>query len=440
MTMDDRQREALELCVALAIERGGVCLSREYRDGKSKLRWRCAARHEWEAIPTSVRRGSWCARCSNAERGRRKSEVFFAHVIALAHARGGECLSTEYTHSQTHLRWRCAEDHEWTAVPASIANGTWCPDCSGAKPLTIEDLRAMAAEHGGECLSTAYVDQGTPVRWRCAAGHEWESKVQQVRYKGRWCNRCAFVPSKTPDDFRALAARFGGEWLASGIGGTHDPYDWRCSMGHVFSLSYHQVQQDHWCSRCRSPGQSDIRRMRRIARKRGGECLSPEYLGWDAKLRWRCREGHEWEALPGTIVQGHWCWTCGRRGHSTERLTIEDMHATAGERRGRCVSTRYDGVDRHLLWECALGHRWRAAPSRVRGGSWCPTCAHAFPGTIEGMRLIAASHRGRCLSAEYAGHRTVLRWECEAGHRFELTGTAAKSGAWCRACPSARPG
>ena len=45
-------------------ERGGKCLSPEYINNKTKLKWECAEGHTWEAIPYSVKRGSWCRLCS----------------------------------------------------------------------------------------------------------------------------------------------------------------------------------------------------------------------------------------------------------------------------------------------------------------------------------------------------------------------------------------
>ncbi len=46
-----------------AARRGGQCLSTEYHNSQRKLRWRCARGHEWEAIWSSVRKGSWCVQC-----------------------------------------------------------------------------------------------------------------------------------------------------------------------------------------------------------------------------------------------------------------------------------------------------------------------------------------------------------------------------------------
>ena len=49
---------------ATAKERGGECLSRSYKNNRSRLRWRCQKGHEWVATAANIRRGSWCPACA----------------------------------------------------------------------------------------------------------------------------------------------------------------------------------------------------------------------------------------------------------------------------------------------------------------------------------------------------------------------------------------
>ena len=52
--------------------------------------------------------------------------------------------------------------------------------------------------------------------------------------------------------------------------------------------------------------------MQQHAKAKGGECLSTEYINRKTKLRWRCAEGHEWEATSHHVKRGTWCGTCYR--------------------------------------------------------------------------------------------------------------------------------
>ena len=68
---------------SLARSRGGECLSPVYVNSGTKLWWRCAENHEWEAAPREVkgrknketgeRKGTWCKICSYSG-GRRKRQ------------------------------------------------------------------------------------------------------------------------------------------------------------------------------------------------------------------------------------------------------------------------------------------------------------------------------------------------------------------------------
>jgi nucleoside-diphosphate-sugar epimerase len=55
-TMRDMQETALS--------RGGRCLSTEYVDIKTKLKWKCGFGHEWEASPRLLKAGHWCPDCA----------------------------------------------------------------------------------------------------------------------------------------------------------------------------------------------------------------------------------------------------------------------------------------------------------------------------------------------------------------------------------------
>jgi hypothetical protein len=58
------------------------------------------------------------------------------HLAALreiAEGQGGECLSKSYVNSQSKLKWRCAEGHEWDAIARNVREYSWCPLCAMAK-------------------------------------------------------------------------------------------------------------------------------------------------------------------------------------------------------------------------------------------------------------------------------------------------------------------
>jgi hypothetical protein len=60
----DLKSFTMEEIQTMARIRGGECLSKAFVDIKTKLPWRCAFGHEWDATPVLIRAGHWCPECA----------------------------------------------------------------------------------------------------------------------------------------------------------------------------------------------------------------------------------------------------------------------------------------------------------------------------------------------------------------------------------------
>lgn len=58
-----RREQRTERLQALAAERGGKLVSKEYADASTPLEWECAFGHNWKALPDDVAR-CWCNECA----------------------------------------------------------------------------------------------------------------------------------------------------------------------------------------------------------------------------------------------------------------------------------------------------------------------------------------------------------------------------------------
>ena len=68
----------------LAASKNGKCLSKNYINSKTKLLWQCEKGHKWEAIPSSIKVGTWCPKCSARRSGRKKLTIEEMQKIALS--------------------------------------------------------------------------------------------------------------------------------------------------------------------------------------------------------------------------------------------------------------------------------------------------------------------------------------------------------------------
>ena len=287
------------------------------------------------------------------------------------------------------MQWGCPQGHTWESTYNYLASHPYCPTCrekrEGGKSL--ERCRRIARQRGGECLSESFVSVPGKMGWRCKNGHEWLATHTQIK-AGHWCPEC--------------------KWQKRRLG---------------------------------------IGRMREIATERGGACLSERYHNQTEPLRWRCSQGHEWEASYASIRLNSWCPSCAaanRTGFSTAK--IADMRELAAGRGGWCLSYRYRNNKDPLRWECGEGHRWTMAYQKARAEAWCPQCKAnrkrqvkalaeadrlaAMEGYLAAAEYLAQARHGHCLSTAYHGYAEHLKLECAAGHRWPCSYHNLRKGRW----------
>ena len=423
----------------LARARGGECLAKTMKSGREPVRWRCENRHTWTAPASRIKNSSaWCLRCARMPR------YTLEDMQALAQERGGQCVSKRFVTVNHHLTWRCDKGHRWRATGGQLMNsGTWCPVCWGRRKGTITQMRALAKERGGKCLSPTYKSSTAVLRWRCAEGHEF-SKAPVGVSRGQWCPFCsrrgANVGGFILSEHKRLAQERGGQCLSPGYELAGKPLRWRCQQGHEFSMSSATVTGGGWCPECAHTRRPKLDEFRALAKARGGECVSERYVNSTQPLTFVCAKGHRWSTRPANLRKGSWCPKCARaRRAPSAPLGLEDLQLMAAERGGECLAQEYITLQEYVRWRCGIGHEWEAKGSSIRKGSWCPHCSGRAPLTLETMKQIAETRGGECLSNRYAGVRVKLRWRCAMGHEWRTTPALLRKGSWCPRCVESHP-
>jgi hypothetical protein len=169
-----------------------------------------------------------------------------------------------------------------------------------------------------------------------------------------------------------------------------------------------------------------------VAKSRGGLCLSDVYTNAHGKMRWKCGEGHIWEARFCDIKNKKgWCGEC----YGVKKLTLDDCKKTAHERGGECLSTEYVNNNTYIKWRCEKGHEWDAPYSRIRNAkTWCAECVRKKKLTIEICRQHAEKMGGKCLSTTYKNVDTYMKWRCKEGHVWTAIFDHMRRGTWCPDC------
>ena len=432
-----REKGTIKEMQDIAKKRGGKCLSTEYVNNRTKLIWECEKGHKWEAIPYSIKnRGIWCPECQCKKKGN------IEKMQEIAEKRGGKCLSTKYVNNRTKLIWECENSHQWEATPSNVNNyNKWCPICnervsericrkffelifnskfSKSKPSWLKNNQGNQMELDGYCI-----------KLKIAFEYQGQQHYEYIPYFHK--NKNKFERRLIDDETKRLLCKNNGIKLII------VPYTINSKDMQNFIIQQcekqgiqipNQKKIDY--NKFDISSQIILEEMREIAKKRGGKCLSIKYINNKNKLKWECKRGHKWEALPGNIKsQKNWCPKCAGK----EKGTIKEMKEIAKKRKGKCLSIKYINNRTNLEWECDKGHQWKATPISIKNhSSWCPECLNN-KGTIEEMQEIAKKRGGRCLSILYVNSKSKLIWECKMGHQWQAIPSNVKNmGTWCPKC------
>jgi hypothetical protein len=474
LTISDMQR--------LAGLRGGKCLSQDYQGSNKHLLWECCKGHRWRATPGHLKHdGTWCPQCAG------NLPTSFDEINKIALSKGGECLSSDYQNNSTELVWKCSLGHVFSWSLIAVKTGSWCPTCRGN---SIEALRDIALSRGGDCLSRKYVTSKTKLQWTCQNGHKWHATPDSIK-RGSWCPKCYSFYSEEicrayfEQLFCLPFPKVRPKWLVGGKGRLLelDGYCETLKLAFEFNGPHHKKEEvrrrDKFKqNRCNEMGitllvieegsdltslsgwiknslekqnfvsenvdfsktidftkvylnASYLSKIHKYVEGKGGKCLSKWYLDASTKMTFECENGHNWQTVPSSVLNGgHWCPHCA--GNAKD--DIANMEAIAKKNGGKCISNRYKNSNSKLTWECAKGHQWKALPSNVKRGSWCPKCAGVGIKNIEEMQKIAERNGGKCISKRYKNSHSKLTWECKQGHKWSATPSSIARGSWCAKC------
>ncbi len=237
-------------------------------------------------------------------------------------------------------------------------------------------------------------------------------------------------------EMQKIAKNKGGKCLSSEYINNYSKMLWECEEGHQWEATANNIKSESWCPYCaknRIVG-DPLQNLQKFAKDRGGKCLSIEYVNCKTKMLWECEEGHQWEATADNITNGSWCKKCVMNKRSV--YSLEGLNQIAKNKGGKCISIEYENCKTKMLWECEERHQWEAAAKKIMEGTWCPYCSknRIYGDALKALQEIAESRGGKCLSIEYVNCKTKMLWECKEGHIWQATANKIKSGSWCKKC------
>ena len=304
----------------------------------------------------------------------------------------GECLSTEWITCHTKYKWKCQNGHTFEKLFNAIKKGEWCKQCT---KVSISKCIDFASKHGGELLSTEYVDNKTKLKWKCRNNHVLERAWVDITRRRNFCPQCPKIkgeksekiaPKKknlSIEDCQQEAEKIGGKCLETTYKNRRTLMQWICKNNHTFTLTLGAVRNNgRWCRECSvDKKRHDISIAHNLAEKYGGTCLSTEYINLETPMKWRCTEGHEWEVNMSNIKgSGSWCRMCYLRTRRDKAIKRVFNWVSI---LGGIVLTDKDNIPYDIRSDritvdikCNKDHIFTRSLYALQTGTWCPKCTY----------------------------------------------------------------
>lgn len=307
-------------------ELGGVVVDSTYLNSKDKVTVKCSRGHLWAVAPNSVLGGSWCKKCATLSVSK-KFSLPLAEVQKMVAKQCGKLIeSSTYVNGQSQILVECIKGHRWFTSGVSIRSGRWCPKCASVsrgvrRRISYEYYCKEAERNGGRVVSSDFLSPGSYLQYECGQGHIWLTSGASIR-AGSWCSKCADLTRrgrftrKTEDDIRSALSNKNIEWVSGKYRNQKSKLTVKCNKcQHVWVAHAGSVTTRSGCPNCYGNIRLTIDEMKRLARERGGECLSDRYINAKTPLKWRCGRGHEWLATSDSVKNRRtWCKKCFQIG------------------------------------------------------------------------------------------------------------------------------
>lgn len=354
----------------------------------------------------------------------------------------------------------CANNHVWSARVDNLLNAkSWCPECYGNKPKTIQLMQEVAEGRRGKCLSEKYVNNKTHLWWKCMiAEHEpWLATPNNIMSKGSWCPHCVINAGEelTRAAFQeALGGRpFIRTRRAPGLEGRElDGFCAELNIAFEYQGTQHIVQNTFF--------HTDLAAFEsQVARDECKRSLCEKlnirlfYITCDTphkNIRLHVRNMlqvayPEMILSPMTISDTEFYDTI--RSSSTKSANqFERIKECIAAKGGQCLSTSYIGHKVPLSIRCKNGHVFQAILGNIvrfdgKTPRFCTVCAGTLPveelkceefATARGYEYLG---RERITDADSSKGRWMLRLKCpKAQHIWRCSWDNFKRGHNCGEC------
>ena len=370
----------------------------EYRGNRGKILLRCkVCGNEWKATPHDLLSGHGCPVCGYERQKKLQRYSNEAFLNQLSEVSPDIDALDEYVNNHTKIRFQCKIcGKQWKTVPNSILSGHGCPSCARSSTSFLEqaifnafsmilgedavlsrdrELIGMELDIVIPSLKIAY----EPGSW---AWHY--NKKSRDAEKRKRCIEKGYQLIIIYTDYKKDTLPFETNCYArsTSLGNSN----WSETKAFVNSLLSDQdltLEEEKW-EHVRSLALEKSRRKTNEEYLAELRLVNPnirvigEYRDNSTKVRYECLVcGKKWTAMPGSVLSGHGCPSCGsRRSADSKRKTHEQFIIELQKINPKVIVLgQYTNNKTKILCECRdCKNRWEILPQNLLRGQGCPRC------------------------------------------------------------------
>ena len=355
--------------------------------------------------------------------------------------------------------WICPKKHVWVESCNSRTNpnrseNAGCPYCKGVKVLKgYNDLQTknpmLAKEADGWDPSEFLAGSHKKVKWMCRKGHKWEAELRTRSVNGYGCPFCSGLrPIVGETDLASThpeVAKEADGWDPTTVKkASNKKLKWKCKLGHNWTaspgerISGTRSGKPNGCPFCSGQrllkGFNDLKTINPAVAKEAYK-WDPSTLtsGASIKKKWKCKEGHIWDALVYSRKTTG-CPFCSGRKAIKGANDLKTINPKLARELLSADATKLKASSHvKVEWKCNKGHIWKALVSDRTRGDGCPTCSGKR--LLVGFNDLATTHPDIAAQAfgwdpQKIGKGSIksLKWVCSDGHYWQSSPNSRISG------------
>ena len=353
--------------------------------------------------------------------------------------RGFLLITESVENTQQKAEFQCKYGHRWITIIANVLNRTGCPNCSGSV-FDFNELKQVALNKGGRCISKTYINNSTKLLWECSQGHKWEATPNMIK-RGTWCPICSQLLMERicrkyfETIFNVKFEKNRPKWLLNDRGNQMELDGYNDYLKIAFEYNGIQHYKNH-----------------SVFHKKG--TLNQRIQDDKLKNELCILNGVKLFVIPFTVPTKEIGAEIKRQSLELNikpiynydvKVDIDELASNnylevarniANERGGELITKVIHFKKETLRWKCKFGHKWDAKLENVERGSWCPNCSGNVKYEYYFVKSkIEESGDYLLLSKEYSGSDKKLKLLHKVcGQEIEAKFIGWLNGYRCRKC------